>query len=71
MASQRLECPCGHSWERPNPGPVPVDVREICPVCTPGIQAASHPTATGPDRRSVDLRPGENGIFATHFLRVS
>src|SRR5262245_25113533 len=31
MASQKLRCPCGHSWECPDPGQIPADVREICP----------------------------------------
>ena len=58
MAPQRLQCPCGHSWERP--GPVPADVRSVCPVCTPGTQAASTPTAGGPGAAGPDLlRPGD------------
>jgi eukaryotic-like serine/threonine-protein kinase len=57
MASQKLQCPCGHSWERPDVGPLPADVRSLCPICTPGIQAASHPTET--DARPTDLRPGD------------
>src|SRR5262245_2235635 len=60
MASQKLECPCGHSWERPDAGPVPADVRSICPICTPGIQAASHPTATEPDPARAELKPGDD-----------
>jgi eukaryotic-like serine/threonine-protein kinase len=59
MASQMLHCLCGHSWERPTPGPVPADIREICPVCTPSIQAASNPTATGPKQATTELKPGE------------
>lgn len=59
MASHRLLCPCGHSWERSIPGPVPTDVREICPVCTPSIQAASNPTETGPNQGRSHLKPGD------------
>jgi tRNA A-37 threonylcarbamoyl transferase component Bud32 len=59
MDSQKLHCPCGHSWERPEPGPLPADIRDICPVCTPSIQAASNPTVTGPDRPQTELKPGE------------
>src|SRR5262245_38004683 len=60
MASQKLQCLCGHRWERPNPGPVPEDIRNICPVCTPSIQAASNPTVSGPDPVAADLKPGED-----------
>jgi serine/threonine protein kinase len=59
MASQKLQCLCGHRWERPIPGPLPADIREICPVCTPSIAAASHPTVTGPDAPGPELKPGE------------
>ena len=59
MASQMLLCPCGHSWERPKPGPVPADVREICPVCTPGIQAADTEAAGEPAPGPAELRPGD------------
>ena len=44
MESQKLVCPCGHSWERPAPGPVPDNVRELCPVCTPGPRDAGAET---------------------------
>jgi eukaryotic-like serine/threonine-protein kinase len=60
MASQKLNCLCGHSWERPVPGAIPPDIREICPVCTPGIQAGSSPTVEDPTRSAVaELKPGE------------
>lgn len=59
MDSQELKCPCGHSWERPISGPVPTDIREICPVCTPGIQAASSPTVTDTPQQGTLLKPGE------------
>jgi eukaryotic-like serine/threonine-protein kinase len=59
MASQELLCPCGHGWERPDPGSVPADIREICPVCTPAIRSSSSPTVTGPDRGPTDLKPGD------------
>jgi eukaryotic-like serine/threonine-protein kinase len=60
MASQKLRCPCGHSWERPDPGQVPADVREICPVCTPSIGAATHPTVSGPEPGRTELKPGDD-----------
>src|SRR5262245_24185606 len=60
MASQKLHCLCGHSWERPIPVEVPADIREICPVCTPGIMASSHPTVADGGQSSTDLKPGEN-----------
>ena len=59
MASQKLQCRCGHSWERPTPGPVPADIRQICPVCTPSINAASSPTVAEPGRATTELKPGE------------
>jgi eukaryotic-like serine/threonine-protein kinase len=33
MKSQRLTCPCGHSWDHPVGGPIPTNLRLICPVC--------------------------------------
>lgn len=60
MDSQKLQCPCGHRWESPVPDEVPADIREICPVCTPGIQAASHPTVTNGAPPGTDLKPGDN-----------
>jgi tRNA A-37 threonylcarbamoyl transferase component Bud32 len=59
MASQKLLCSCGHGWERPVPGPIPADIRTICPVCTPGIQGADSPTVAGPDRAGTGLKPGD------------
>jgi len=59
MASQKLRCPCGHSWERPDPGEVPADVREICPVCTPSLRDPDHPTVTGPEPARTELKPGD------------
>src|SRR5947208_7732280 len=59
MASQKLLCPCGHSWERRDPGALPANIRAICPVCTPSIQAAGHPTVSGPDRERTQLKPGD------------
>src|SRR5262245_44606163 len=63
MDSQKLTCPCGHRWERPIPGPVPEDIREICPVCTANIHAASTPAGGNRDRLSaepaLDLKPGD------------
>ena len=68
MASQKLRCCCGHSWERSTPGPVPADIREICPVCTPTIQAASNPTAIGPKQATSELNPGE-GLAGFEIIR--
>ncbi len=63
MASQKLLCPCGHGWERPVPGPVPADIREICPVCTASIQSASTPAGgarpPGPGIQGSELKPGD------------
>lgn len=60
MASQKLQCPCGHSWERPIPSPIPADIREICPVCTPSIHAADAPTAVGLEQSGAELKPGDD-----------
>lgn len=59
MESQRLTCPCGHSWQRQAQGPVPENVREICPVCTPGPRDASADTVVAPDRQGAHLRSGD------------
>jgi serine/threonine-protein kinase len=59
MASQELRCPCGHGWERPIPGPIPTDIRTICPVCTPGVQSADSPTVGEADREGPTLKPGD------------
>jgi serine/threonine protein kinase len=66
MDPQRLRCPCGHSWDRQKPGPVPPDLREICPVCTAAIQAASTPAnhlrgfvPSGPDALRAQIKPGD------------
>src|SRR5262245_56123419 len=59
MESQKVVCLCGHSWERPAPGPLPENVREICPICTPGPRDASAETVGGPDRPVSNLRPGD------------
>jgi serine/threonine protein kinase len=65
MPSVRLQCSCGHSWDYPNPDAVPDDVRSVCPVCTagvqatPGIKAASHPTAKDPGPGGPELKPGD------------
>ena len=66
MAVQKLQCPCGHSWDRGLSGPVPANIREICPVCTASIQAASTPAdrppgwiAPGPDALQARLKPGD------------
>src|SRR5687767_21608 len=59
MASQTLRCPCGHCWERPAPGPVPADIREICPACTAAVRAASTPAGGGAAAPGSELRPGD------------
>ena len=33
MSLQPLTCPCGHCWDHPE-GPLPANLRLICPVCT-------------------------------------
>ena len=65
METIRLQCPCGHCWDRPDAGPVPDDLRSICPVCaagvqaTPGLKAASHPTAKDSGPPGPELKPGD------------
>jgi serine/threonine protein kinase len=59
MASQTLQCPCGHRWERPAAGPVPADLREICPACTASGRAAHTPSGNGSAAPGTDLKPGE------------
>ncbi|MBY0457324.1 MAG: protein kinase, partial [Gemmataceae bacterium] len=34
MATRRLTCPCGNTWEQPADEPVPDDLRLICSSCT-------------------------------------
>src|SRR5262245_56747734 len=43
MASQKLTCPCGHSWEHPAEGELRADLREICPSCTLARQDTTPP----------------------------
>ncbi|MBO0698822.1 MAG: protein kinase, partial [Zavarzinella sp.] len=59
MGSQTLVCPCGHRWERPVPGPVPADLREICPACTAANRNATTPSKNGPPAPATDLKPGD------------
>ncbi|MDB5311640.1 MAG: pknB 3 [Gemmataceae bacterium] len=35
MPPPRLRCPCGHTWVYTGDGPLPEDLREVCPVCSP------------------------------------
>ena len=44
MTPVRLTCPRGHAWEYSGAGPLPDDLREICPVCID----ADAPTPPGP-----------------------
>ncbi|HKB38788.1 MAG TPA: serine/threonine-protein kinase, partial [Gemmataceae bacterium] len=59
MSSQRLRCLCGHSWERTVPGPVPADIRTICPVCTPGVDAGNTHPEVAAARPESTLKPGD------------
>src|SRR5262245_5301065 len=59
MGSQSLECPCGHRWERPVPGPVPADLRAICPACTASGRTAGTPVNGATPTPSTELKPGE------------
>jgi eukaryotic-like serine/threonine-protein kinase len=59
MASQTLQCPCGHRWDRPDAEPVPADLREICPACTAAGRAARTPAKDGPAARDGQLKPGD------------
>jgi hypothetical protein len=54
-----LQCPCGHRWERPVPGPVPADLREICPACTADGRSASTPAGGGTAAPEAELKPGD------------
>jgi serine/threonine protein kinase len=44
MTKQQLTCSCGHSWTHSGSGPVPADLREICPRCSaPGTLIPTPP----------------------------
>ncbi len=44
MIVQPLTCPCGHRWDHPVDGPLPADLRLICPLCTAGKKHSLSPT---------------------------
>src|SRR5207248_11153443 len=53
MTRARLTCPCGHAWDYSGVGPLPADLREVCPVYAhsdPGAatRAPSGPVLRGP-----------------------
>jgi serine/threonine protein kinase len=66
MSKRTLTCPCGHTWEHPDSGPLPPDLRAICPLCSSGDQAtlgyptpAATPTPPeGPPKKPDVLGPG-------------
>src|SRR5262249_9660300 len=66
MAAQKLQCQCGYSWTHTGATPVPQDVRQICPVCSPVAERATviHPTSTDPgpppefSGGTIELQPG-------------
>lgn len=72
MTPSRLTCLCGHSWDHPEDAPVPADVREICPVCSPVVdgeaqtKVASAPSLTGDSQPGFLLGPGK--IIADYEL---
>jgi eukaryotic-like serine/threonine-protein kinase len=44
MTSQKLTCSCGHSWTHSGSGPLPADLRDICPRCSaPGTLIPTPP----------------------------
>jgi serine/threonine protein kinase len=43
MASVRLTCPCGHTWEHPRSDDIPADLRQICPECAVDTKNAVEP----------------------------
>ncbi|MBY0513778.1 MAG: serine/threonine protein kinase [Gemmataceae bacterium] len=66
MTRSRLTCTCGHAWDYSGMGPLPTDVREVCPVCAhsdPDAQtkAPSGPVLTGKAASTeftLNLAPG-------------
>jgi serine/threonine protein kinase len=48
MTRARLTCPCGHAWDHSGTGPLPADLREICPVCAPSDPGAATRAPSGP-----------------------
>ena len=58
MPPSRLICPCGHTWEHPGEGSIPADLREICPVCSPVIDADGQTKVAPPPGQEPDTQPG-------------
>jgi serine/threonine protein kinase len=59
MDPARLICPCGHTWEHPGDSPLPADLREICPVCSPVVDGeAQTKVASPPSQSAHDSQPG-------------
>jgi WD40 repeat protein len=50
MSKQMITCTCGHRWVHTAPGPLPANLRDICPVCTVAEGGTLVPTPpSGPD----------------------
>src|SRR5690349_1500750 len=45
---RRLTCPCGHTWDYSGVGPLPDDLREVCPLCAPVDAGSVTPDPPGP-----------------------
>jgi serine/threonine protein kinase len=60
MAPSRLTCPCGHAWTHPGDAPIPPDIREICPVCSPVIDGEAQTKVAPPpgQNATADSQPG-------------
>ncbi|MBX9623623.1 MAG: protein kinase, partial [Gemmataceae bacterium] len=62
MTTVRLTCPCGHAWDYAGPGPIPANVRAVCPVCAPADPHARTQVSAAPGRGLV----GDNTDFSLH-----
>jgi serine/threonine protein kinase len=63
MVQQSLTCLCGHSWVHLAPGPLPADLREICPACAYKTEATK--TRSTPDTAQLLHAPAGYNASAT------
>src|SRR5262245_44611608 len=64
MATARLTCPCGYAWDYSGVGPLPPDLREICPVCAPSDPGAATRAPSGPPPAAAST-PGDSVMSLT------
>jgi eukaryotic-like serine/threonine-protein kinase len=58
MLPSRLTCPCGHAWDYTGEAPPPSDLREICPMCSPVVDADAQTKVAATPSPSSDSQPG-------------